>query len=78
MKVLVLGHKKEDYGILVQIECEKMAKRIVKLAQTDRAQAILEILEKGCILRTVEAEELCDLSDTSLILREGGTCWDLM
>ncbi len=78
MKVLVVGHNEEDHGILVQIDCEKLVKRILDLAQTDRTKAILEILAKGCILRTVEAEEFGSLSDADLMIRESGTCWDLV
>ncbi|MBU0571338.1 MAG: hypothetical protein KJ995_06430 [Candidatus Omnitrophica bacterium] len=77
MKVLVIGHNEENRGILVQIDCEKMTKKITKLAQTDRAKAMLEILAKGCILRIVEAEEFGSLDGINLMIRESGACWDL-
>ena len=78
MNILVLGHKEEGHGILVQIDSEKMKKRILAIAQKNRAKAILEILAKGSILRTVKAEEFSSLCDADLIIRESGTCWDLM
>jgi hypothetical protein len=78
MKILVLGHNEEDHGILVQIDSEKMKKRILAIAQKNRAKAILEILAKGSILRTVEAKEFSSFSDADLMIRESGTCWDLM
>ncbi len=75
MKVLVMENK--GNGTLVKIECSKMAKRIVSLAQNDRAEAITEALAKGRVISKILEHEIAEVN-CDLLIRESGTCWDLM
>ena len=77
MKVLVIEEKNSGYGTLVKIECKKAARKIKNLAQVDRPQAIFEALTNGNIIRRIAEEEFGHI-DIDLMIREYGTCWDLM
>ena len=77
MKVLVIEKKSEGYGTLVKIGCKKAARKVIELAQVNRPQAILETLASGRIIRRIAEEEFGSI-DIDLMIREYGTCWDLM